>query len=90
MSVRPLRIAVVAIALPILFEISQRAGEARGNERVPGMLIALGILSLLFLVRAAVSEATPGAASPGQRDLQWGLALGGAATIVSQLLGIAG
>jgi hypothetical protein len=90
MGVRALRVGAVAVVLPIAFEISQRVGEARGNERLPGVLIALGVLSLLFLLRAAVSEATPGAASPGQRDLQWGLGIGCVVTIVSQLLGIGG
>jgi hypothetical protein len=90
MTVRLLRIAVVTVALPVLFEISQRVGEARGNPRLPGVLVALGVLSVLFLLRAFVSEATPGAASSAQRDVLWGLGLGGVVTILSQLLGVGG
>jgi hypothetical protein len=90
MIARLLRIAAVLTALPILFEISQRVGEAQGNPPLPGILVALGVLSFLFLVRAAVSEAAGVAVSTPQKDLLWGLGIGGVVTILGRVLGITG
>jgi hypothetical protein len=83
---RVLRIAVIAMALPLLFTISQRVSEARGNEPVPGLSWALGAISALFLVRAIVTERSLGAAESLQKDLLWGVTAGGILTIITRWL----
>jgi hypothetical protein len=90
MIVRLLRIGAVMVALPLLFDISQSVGEASGNPPLPGILVALGVLSFLFLVRAVVSEAEGAKVSTPQKDFLWGLSLGGFVTILGRVLGITG
>ncbi len=79
---RAVRIAGIAITLPVLFAISQRVSEAQGHEPIPGISWALGALSGLFFVRAIVAEHSLGADEALQKDLLWGLAAGGFATIL--------
>jgi hypothetical protein len=82
-----IRIAGFAGALAYLFHLSRMASLARGNEELPGTLWAIGVLSGVFLVRAILSESmTDGAPSNLQRDLLWGLSLGGIVTIVVRLV----
>ena len=81
---RALRIAAIAVVLPILFNISQRVSEARGNEPIPGLSWALGAISALFLLRAIVTERTQGPEESLQKDLLWGLAAGGMLAIVTR------
>ncbi|MGH7786832.1 MAG: hypothetical protein ACRERC_08190 [Candidatus Binatia bacterium] len=83
--VRLLRIAGFALALPFAFSLSQQAAELRGGEQAPGMLIAVGVLSVVFLLRALASEYGSGPEANLQKDLQWGLAVGGVITILSNL-----
>jgi hypothetical protein len=83
--VRLVRIAVIAIALPLLFDLSQRVSTADGQEPVAGLEWALGALSLLFFVRALATEYSKGLYPDYQKDLQWGLAAGGALTIISRV-----
>jgi hypothetical protein len=83
---RPLRIAVIAAVLPILFTISQRVSEARGNEPIPGLSWALAAVAALFLVRAIVTERTLGAEEALQKDLLWGLTAGAILTILTRWL----
>ena len=83
-TIRALRIAAIALALPLLFALSQRVTTARGQPRVPGLSWALGVVSALFLVRAAVTEWGRGPEANVQKDLFWGLAAGGILTIVSR------
>jgi hypothetical protein len=64
---RAARIAAIAIALPYLARLSQRVGEASGNPPVEGLHWALGALAVLFLVRAAATEATRGPEATGSR-----------------------
>jgi hypothetical protein len=85
--VRAVRIAVIAIALPLLFNLSQRVSTADGQEPVAGLEWALGALSLLFFIRALATEYSKGAHPDYQKDLQWGLAAGGVLTIVSRVWG---
>jgi hypothetical protein len=85
MLVRALRIAAVTAVLPLLFAVSQRVSEARGTPPVPGINWALGVLSLIFLVRAAVTERFRGPEMTAQKDVLWGVAAGGIVTIVSRL-----
>ncbi len=84
MLLRALRIAALTIALPLLFRLSQRVSEASGNESVPGINWALGVVAILFLVRAAVTEWSGGPEGNLQKDLLWGAGLGAIATIVSR------
>jgi hypothetical protein len=83
---RALRITVIAIVLPLLFTISQRVSAARGNEPVPGISWALGVVSGLFLVRAIVTERTLAGEESLHKDLLWGVAAGGCLTIVTRWL----
>jgi len=84
MLVRAFRIAAVAVVLPLLFGVSQRVSEARGNPPLPGINWALGVLSAIFLVRAIVTERFRGREANVQKDLLWGIALGGVVTIISR------
>jgi hypothetical protein len=79
---RSLRVVGFAATLTYLFQVSRQAGIARGNEDLPGMLWAVGVLSTLFLIRAFLSEVMPDGPSTLQRDLLWGLGAGGLATIL--------
>ena len=85
--VRLLRIAVVAIALPLLFNLSQSVSTANGQEPVAGLEWALGALSLLFFLRALASEYSKSPMPEYQKDLQWGLAAGGVIAILSRVWG---
>jgi hypothetical protein len=82
--VRYLRIAVVAGALVLLYNLSQQAGEVLGNEPVPGMAWSLGALSVVFLFRAAVTEYGRGPEADLQKDFLWGLGAGGLLAILSR------
>ena len=75
----------MAAGLSYLFHLSHRAGIERGNEELPGMLVAIGVLSLLFFVRALVTETTQAGGSTFQRDFLWGLTAGGVITILWRL-----
>jgi hypothetical protein len=80
--VRFARIAAVAVALPFLFRFSHRIGEASGNPEVPGTFWAVGVLSVLFLVRAAVTEWSQGPEANRMKDFLWGVAAGGWLTVL--------
>jgi len=84
--IRFLRITLIAFVLPVLFATSQRISEARGNEPVPGLSYAVGVLAVLFLVRAFVTEHMRGPEANLQKDLLWGLAAGAIATIISRFM----
>lgn len=81
---RLVRIGGICTGIAYLFRLSHEAGIARGNEEVPGMLAAIGVVSLLFLVRAILAE-FQGPASDLQKDLLWGLTAGGVITILMRL-----
>ena len=84
-GVRALRIGAFAIALPLLFNLSQQVSAAGGQEPVQGMLWAIGALTLLFLLRALATEYGHGPEANFHKDLQWGIAAGGVLTILSRL-----
>ncbi|MBI4515401.1 MAG: hypothetical protein HY699_06250 [Deltaproteobacteria bacterium] len=84
-ALRLLRVAAIAGGLPMLFNLSRLVAAARGDEPVPGIAWALAVVSLLFSVRAVVTEYSRGPEANLQKDLLWGLALGGWLTIVAQL-----
>ncbi len=84
-GLRLLRIATIAVALTLVFHLSVRVTEASGGEALAGREWAIGALSLLFLLRALATEYSHGPEANFQKDLQWGLAAGGALTILSRV-----
>ena len=81
------RIIGIAVAFFAAFSISQAATAARnGGQTVPGIGIAIGALSLFFLVGAIVTEQTQGAEMNARKDLLWGLSSGGLAIVASRLI----
>jgi hypothetical protein len=82
MALRIVRIVGFGAGLAYLFHLSQQAGIKRGNEELPGMLWAIGVISLLFFVRALVTEKMQSDTSVLQRDVLWGLTAGGIITIL--------
>lgn len=87
MILRAVRIVAVTTGLAWLFRLSQRAGEVRGNPVLPGTEWAIGILTVLFLVRAIITERTRGSEDDWQKDLLWGLTGGGLVTLLVRGLG---
>jgi len=85
-ALRLLRIAAIAVTLTLLFRLSIRVTEASGGETVPGREWALGALSVLFLLRALATEYSRGPEANFHKDLQWGLAAGGALAILSRVV----
>lgn len=86
-TLRLLRIGAIAIALPVAFYVSQGIATAGGKEPVEGLQWAIGALTILFFLRALATEYSTGPEANGQKDLQWGLAIGGVLTIVSRVWG---
>ena len=83
---RVLRITALAVVLPLLFAISQRVSEASGNEPTPGLSWAIGVVAVLFLIRAIVTEHTAGPEAALQKDLLWGMSAGAMLTILTRWL----
>jgi len=81
---RSARICGITALIVWLFRVSHEVGLASGNEEVPGLLAAIGVVSVLFLVRAIVAE-FQGPASDLTKDLLWGLSAGGVITILLRL-----
>jgi hypothetical protein len=84
---RLLRIAAFAIALPLVFQLSQSVAAASGNEPVEGLGWAIGALTILFFLRALATEYGHGPEANFHKDLQWGLAAGGVLTILTLVVG---
>ena len=82
MALRLFRIAGIAAGLAYLFDLSHRAGIARGNEEVPGVIWAIAVVTLIFLLRAVVTELATPDAHATQKDLLWGITAGGIITIL--------
>jgi hypothetical protein len=83
---RILRIALFAIVIPLLFTVSRQVSRARGDEPLPGVAAALGVLAVIFLVRAAVTEWGSGPEYTVQKDLLWGFGGGALIAIALQWL----
>jgi hypothetical protein len=88
MSIRPFRIAGIGAGITYLFQLSRSAGIARGQEEPAGMLWAIGVLTVLFSVRAFVTEKTAGPEQDRQKDFLWGLAIGCSLTMLIRLIGL--
>lgn len=87
MPLRLLRIAAVALVLAAAVSYSQQLTLEREGQTAPGIGWALGVLSLVFLVRAAVTERMRGPEASLEKDLLWGLGLGGVAATISIFTG---
>jgi hypothetical protein len=83
---RLVRIGGIGGVLTYLFHLSRQAGLARGQVEPPGLLVAVGVLSVLFFIRALLSETTLGTDADRQKDFLWGLTVGGVATILIRLV----
>ena len=86
MGIRALRIAGFAAGLAYLFNLSRTAGRRSVNQEAPGLLVAVAIVSLLFSIRALVTEKTMGPEATRQKDFLWGISIGGWGTILFRLL----
>ena len=81
------RIVGIAVAFFLAFNLSQAVTAARNaGQTVPGIGIAIGALSVFFLVGAIVTEQTQGAEMDPRKDLLWGLSSGGFAIVASRLI----
>ncbi|HYC53878.1 MAG TPA: hypothetical protein VEL28_02955 [Candidatus Binatia bacterium] len=85
MVIRLVRVSLFAAILAFLFHLSREASRARGIEDLPGMLWAIGMLGVVFVLRAVALEILPTRASATEKDLMWGLGLGVAITILIRL-----
>ncbi|MDX2166996.1 MAG: hypothetical protein SF182_08035 [Deltaproteobacteria bacterium] len=81
---RVVRIAVVALLLPWLFDLSRQVGERSGNAPVEGLPWAIGVLAVVFTLRAIAGEVSLGPAHVVRKDFSWGLAAGCALTAAWQ------
>lgn len=83
---RTVRILGAATLLAFLFRLSQQVAEAWGNPHVEGYSVALGVVSLLFLIRAAATEYAGKAIPLFQKDILWGLSLGAFLSLLTRML----
>jgi hypothetical protein len=84
MLARAVRIAAVALLLPVLFDLSRQVGERSGNPPIEGLPWAIGVLAVVFTLRAFAGEATLGPEHVLRKDFSWGLAAGCALTALRQ------
>ncbi|MFN8627774.1 MAG: hypothetical protein U0587_17570 [Candidatus Binatia bacterium] len=82
---RTIRIVAIALGFACLFALSRYTTLARGGEDLPGISWALGVLSAIFAASAVVSERLRGPEATVAKDVLWGLAAGGAITILARL-----
>lgn len=81
---RAVRIGAVALLLPVLFDLSRQVGERSGNPPVDGLPWAIGVLAVIFTLRALAGEATLGPEHVLRKDFSWGLAAGCGLTALMQ------
>jgi len=84
MAPRLARIVGIAVAFVVVFTLSQRATIARYGESAPGVVWAIGALTVFFLLGAFVTERSQGPDADVRKDLLWGLAGGGLLIVVSR------
>lgn len=85
MALRILRIVGIAAAFFVAFNVSQAVtAERNAGQTVPGIGIAIGVLSVFFLVGALANEATQGPEMNARKDLLWGLSGGGFAITLAR------
>ena len=83
---RTARIVAVATLIAFLARLSQQIGQAQGQQEVEGYTVALGVISLLFLVRAAATEYAGKDVHVVQKDILWGLGLGAFVSMLARLM----
>ncbi|MFN2376910.1 MAG: hypothetical protein ABR538_10255 [Candidatus Binatia bacterium] len=83
---RTARILGTATLIAVLFRLSQQVSAAWGNEEVEGYTVALGVVSVLFFIRAVATEYTRQDIHPVQKDILWGITLGALVSMLSRLL----
>ncbi len=81
---RIVRITAVALLLPVLFNLSRQVGERSGQTPIDGLPWAIGMLAVIFSLRALANEATLGPELVLRKDFSWGLAAGCALTALMQ------
>jgi hypothetical protein len=84
MLLRAVRIAAVALLLPLLFGLSRQVGERSANPPIEGLPWAIGVLAVVFALRAFAVEATLGAEHGLRKDFSWGLSAGCGLTALVQ------
>lgn len=84
--IRTARILGTATLLAFLFRLSQQVSAAWGNEDVEGYTVALGVVSLLFFIRAAATEYAGKDISLVQKDILWGIFLGASISALTRVL----
>lgn len=84
---RLMRILAIAAGFFVAFHVSQAVTAARNaGETVPGIGIAIGALSIFFLVGAVATEKTQGPEENVRKDLLWGLSSGGFAIVAARIV----
>jgi hypothetical protein len=73
---RLLRSGAIALGFLYIFILSRRATLARGGEDLPGISVALALLSLIFYAGAIAAKRVRGADARLQTDLLLGLGSG--------------
>jgi len=86
LMLRTIRIIGTATILASLFRLSQQISQAWGQETVGGYTVALAIVSMLFLVRAAITEFAGREVHVIQRDILWGLSLGAFVSMIARVV----
>jgi hypothetical protein len=85
MAARVLRIGRTLPAFSRVFVPSVASGERRArHEEVPAC-DRIGVLSFLFSLRALLAEAVHAGETNLQKDMFWGIGIGGAMTILVRL-----
>jgi len=82
---RILRIFGIATLIAFLFRLSQDVSRSWGNEDVEGYTVAVGVVALLFFVRALATEYAGKDVADAQKDILWGLSLGAFVSMVVRL-----
>ena len=82
---RAVRIVSVATLLAFVFRLSQQLSRSWGNSEVEGYTVAIGVVTLLFTIRAAATEYTRNRTTVVQRDILWGISLGAFLSFVARL-----
>jgi len=84
---RLVRVGGVAALVALLFNVSQAMTIAREGRTAPGIGWAVAVVTLLFLVRAIVTEKSRGPEANFEKDTLWGVAAGGVAALFSAFHG---
>ena len=84
--IRTVRIVGTATLIAFLFRLSQDISASYGHENVEGYSVALGVVSLLFFVRAMATEYAGNNVHAVQKDILWGLSCGAFVSMLTHLM----